>query len=103
MIRILFVCLMTVLLSGCWDSFKTIVYKDRFHVVTLDEMFLKECVAARPLSVAEYTALSMDDREGALADYSNVLLAELAACNAQIKAAKTEQDRLKALYPPPTP
>lgn len=83
------------ILCGCaTHTVHDVVTKEVQVPITTPAPLLEHCLISAPISEASYLALTLKERENALADYSITLISDLKTCNKQIDEIKAYQAKV---------
>ena len=105
--KIVLLILVTVFLMGC-DTFKRqpetkievrTVTKNVF--VEVPDEFMTKCIPTKPLDKVQYLSLTPTEKEYELVMYSNILLGEIAVCNAGKGKLKEWNTKQKEIFSKP--
>jgi hypothetical protein len=105
--KIVFLILMTVFLMGCETLKKRAETKIEVRTVTknvfveVPDEFMTKCIPTKPLDKVQYLSLTPTEKEYELVMYSNILLGEIAVCNAGKGKLKEWNTKQKEIFSKP--
>lgn len=97
--KIIFFIITCIMLIGC-DTTPKITYVDKYIYVKPPEEMLKNCVATKPPTKANYISSTYAQKEQLLSDYSSDLLTDITVCNVQWQTLRKWNADQEQVYAP---